>query len=67
MSSIITTPQTSWDMVWNGGAEGDGKVSVYDSSIYIADAALHLMTKQPELGITNPYQLNDAQFAAAIE
>ena len=66
-SDVVTTPQTSWDMVWNGGAEGDGKVSVYDSSIYIADAALHLMTKQPELGITNPYQLNDAQFAAAID
>ena len=53
-------------VVWNGGAEGDGKVSVYDSSIYIADAALHLMTVQPDLGITNPYQLNQAQFDAAV-
>ena len=43
-----------------------GKISVYDSSIYIADAALHLMQTQPDLGITNPYQLNDAQFDAAI-
>lgn len=66
-SDVVTTPQTSWDIVWNGGANGDGKVSVYDSSIYIADAALHLMKTRPELGITNPYQLNDAQFAAAIE
>ena len=66
-SEVVTTPQTSWDLVWNGGAEGDGKVSVYDSSIYIADAALYLKGAQPDLGITNPYQLNEAQFAAAID
>ena len=34
---------------------------------YIADAALHLMTSQPELGIKNPYQLNKAQFDAAVK
>jgi putative spermidine/putrescine transport system substrate-binding protein len=66
-SDVVTTPQTSWDLVWNGGAEGDGKVSVYDSSIYIADAALYLKGAQPDLGITNPYQLNEAQFDAAVE
>ncbi len=66
-SEVLTTAPTSWDVVWDGGATGDGKVSIYDSSIYIADAALHLMTKQPDLGITNPYQLNDAQFTAAID
>ncbi len=33
-----------------------GKISVYDSSIYIADAALHLMATNPELGIKNPYR-----------
>ncbi|HEX5015389.1 MAG TPA: extracellular solute-binding protein [Candidatus Limnocylindrales bacterium] len=63
----LTTPPTSWDVVWDGGVDGGGKVSVYDSSIYIADAALHLMTKQPDLGIKNPYQLNQAQFDAAIQ
>ena len=61
----ITTAPTSWDPVWSG--EYGGKVSIYDSSDYIADAALHLMQTNPDLGITNPYQLNDAQFAAAIE
>jgi putative spermidine/putrescine transport system substrate-binding protein len=66
-TDVVTTAPTSWDLVWNGGADGTGKVSVYDSSIYIADAALHLMTTQQDLGITNPYQLNDAQFAAAID
>jgi putative spermidine/putrescine transport system substrate-binding protein len=66
-TEAITTPPTSWDAVWDGGADVNGKVSVYDSSIYIADAALHLMTKQPELGIKNPYQLNKAQFDAAVK
>jgi putative spermidine/putrescine transport system substrate-binding protein len=66
-TDVVTEEPTSWDVVWEGGAEGDGKVSVYDSSIYIADAALHLMTTQPDLAIKNPYQLNDAQFAAAVE
>ena len=65
-SEVITEAPTSWDAVWEGGSEYDGQISVYDSSIYIADAAVHLMAKQPDLGITDPYQLNDAQFAAAI-
>jgi putative spermidine/putrescine transport system substrate-binding protein len=62
----ITTAPTSWDPVWEGGSAYAGKISVYDSSIYIADAALHLMQTTPDLGITNPYQLNQAQFDAAI-
>jgi putative spermidine/putrescine transport system substrate-binding protein len=65
-TEVITTPPTSWDVVWEGGSAYAGKISVYDSSIYIADAALHLMTTKPDLGITNPYQLNQAQFDAAI-
>ncbi len=60
----ITPTPTSWDGVWTG--DNADKVSIYDSADYIADAALHLMTTQKDLGITNPYQLNDAQFAAAI-
>ncbi len=65
-TETITTEPTSWDPVWEGGSAYAGKISIYDSSIYIADAALHLMTTQPDLGITNPYQLNEAQFNAAI-
>jgi putative spermidine/putrescine transport system substrate-binding protein len=44
-----------------------GKVTAYDSPIYIADAALYLMKTQPDLGITNPYELDDDQFNAAID
>ena len=66
-TDVVTTAPTSWDLVWEGDPSVNGKISIYDSSIYIADAAIHLMAKQPELGITNPYQLNETQFAAAID
>ena len=66
-TDVVTTDPTSWDPIWEGGSDYQGKLSIYDSSIFIADAALHLMTKNADLGITNPYQLNDEQFAAAID
>jgi putative spermidine/putrescine transport system substrate-binding protein len=66
-TEVVTAAPTSWDPIFEGGSAYAGKISVYDSSIYIADAALHLMTKQPDLGIKNPYQLNQAQFDAAIK
>ena len=62
----VTTAPTSWDPIWEGGSAYAGKVSIYDSSIFIADAALHLMATEPDLGIKDPYQLNQAQFDAAI-
>lgn len=65
-TDVVTSAPASWDPVWEDGSMYQGKISVYDSSIYIADAALHLMTKNPDLKITNPYQLNQAQFDAAI-
>jgi putative spermidine/putrescine transport system substrate-binding protein len=43
------------------------KVSVYDAPIYIADAAVVLMSTNPDLGITNPYALDDTQFQAAVD
>jgi putative spermidine/putrescine transport system substrate-binding protein len=66
-TDVVTEAPSSWDLVWEGGVDGGGKVSVFDSSIYIADAGLRLMTTKPELGIKNPYQLNEAQFNAAID
>jgi putative spermidine/putrescine transport system substrate-binding protein len=63
----VSPAPTTWDVVWEGGADYKGEISIYDSSIYIADAALHLMTKQPDLGIKNPYQLTKAQLDAAVK
>jgi putative spermidine/putrescine transport system substrate-binding protein len=63
----VTTAPTSWDPIWEGGSAYKGKISIYDSSIFIADAALHLMTTKPDLGIKDPYQLTQAQFDEAIK
>src|SRR3569623_2091032 len=57
---------TSWGAVFDQSSQYQGKVTAYDSPIYIADAALYLMKTQPDLGIKNPYALDDKQFAAAV-
>ncbi len=43
-----------------------GKITAYDDPIYIADAALYLSKTQPDLKITNPYELDQKQFDAAV-
>jgi putative spermidine/putrescine transport system substrate-binding protein len=59
----------SWDVMFDPkvAAEYKGKISVYDESSYIADAAMYLKFHQPDLGIENPYELNEEQFTAAID
>ena len=56
----------SWSVIFEPGSAAEGAASVYDFPIYIADAALYLMTHSPELGITNPYALDQTQFDAAM-
>jgi putative spermidine/putrescine transport system substrate-binding protein len=63
----VTTPPTSWSALFDPASEYAGKFSVYDAPIYIADAAVLLMTTNPELNIKHPYALDDTQFAAAID
>lgn len=58
--------QTTWDGIWENAGDYEGKLSIFDSQDFIADAALHLMATQEDLGITNPYQLTQEQFDAAI-
>ncbi len=58
---------TSWKAVFEDAAKYKGKVTAYDSPIYIADAALYLMKHQPDLGIENPYALDEKQFAATVD
>lgn len=65
-TETVTDAPTSWDVIWEQGADYAGDISIYDSSIFIADAALHLMSAQPDLGIEDPYQLTQEQFDAAI-
>jgi putative spermidine/putrescine transport system substrate-binding protein len=63
----FTTPPDSWGVMFDADSPAKGGVSVYDSPIYIADAALYLMNTQPDLGIENPYALDQTQFDAAVE
>jgi putative spermidine/putrescine transport system substrate-binding protein len=58
--------QTTWDGIWQNAGDYEGKLSIFDSPDFIADAAIHLMATQEDLGITNPYQLTQEQFDAAI-
>ena len=58
---------TSWGVVFDADSPYKGRITAYDSPIYIADAALYLMKTKPELGIENPYALDDEQFAAAVD
>jgi len=71
-TTAFPTAPKSWSVVFEEQKLGDGKsnkgrVQAYDGPIYIADAALYLMTKKPELGIKDPFELNEAQYAAVLE
>ncbi|MFN7962237.1 MAG: ABC transporter substrate-binding protein [Thermoanaerobaculia bacterium] len=62
----------SWAVVFEettlpDGKSNKGRVQAYDGPIYIADAALYVATKHPDLGITDPYELTEAQYKAVIE
>ena len=65
-------PPTSWSVVFEettlpDGKSNKGRTQAFDGPIYIADAALYLMKKNPALGIKNPYELNEAQYKAALD
>jgi putative spermidine/putrescine transport system substrate-binding protein len=57
----------SWGVVFDPNSPYKGKITAYDAPIYIADAAVYLMATKPDLKITNPYELDDAQFQAAVD
>src|SRR3954451_18380449 len=61
----VTSAPTSWAAIYD--PKYKGKVTVPDNPIQIADAALYLSKKDPSLGITDPYELNDKQFSAAVD
>ena len=62
------TAPTSWASVFDPtqAAPLKGKITDYAGPIYIADAALYLKSAQPSLGITDPYELTQPQFDAAV-
>ena len=71
-TDVFKEAPKSWNVVFEektlpDGKSNKGRVQAYDGPIYIADAALYLMTHKPELGIKDPYELNEDQYKAALE
>jgi putative spermidine/putrescine transport system substrate-binding protein len=55
---------TSWEAIYS--PKYRGAITVPANPIQIADAALYLSKKNPSLGITDPYELTEAQLNAAV-
>jgi putative spermidine/putrescine transport system substrate-binding protein len=71
-TEVFPEAPTSWNVVFEemtlpDGESNAGRIEAYDGPIYIADAALYLMAHNPELGITDPYELTRDQFNAALD
>lgn len=68
---VFKDPPTSWDVTFKemtlpDGKSNKGRIQAYDGPIYLADAALYLKAHNPDLGIGNPYDLNQKQFDAVV-
>jgi putative spermidine/putrescine transport system substrate-binding protein len=61
----VTPAPTSWQALYD--PKYSGQITVPNNPIQIADAALYLSKAQPDLGITDPYELNQEQFDAAVD
>ena len=55
----------SWSVIYDPAHKG--QITVPDNPIQIADAALYLSKTRPDLGITDPYELSQPQFQAAVD
>jgi len=61
----VSPEPTSWSVLYD--PKYKGQITVPNNPIQIADAALYLSKSQPDLAITDPYELNDEQFNAAVD
>lgn len=71
-TKTFKTAPTSWSVVFEpqnlpDGKPNKGRVQAYDGAIYMADAALYLMHKNPALGIKDPYELNQKQYDEVLK
>jgi putative spermidine/putrescine transport system substrate-binding protein len=64
--AVPASDASSWKAVFDPGSPYAGKLTAYDSPIYIADAALYLKSHDPSLGIDDPYELTAPQLDAAV-
>jgi putative spermidine/putrescine transport system substrate-binding protein len=66
-TDLVPEDTDSWSVIWDESGPYNGKLSIYDDSIFIADAAVYLKATQPDLEIEDPYELDDEQFNAAVD
>ena len=71
-TEVVKEAPTSWSVVFEetvlpDGKSNKGRVQAFDGPIHIADAAQFLMAHKPELGIKDPYELNEDQYKAALD
>jgi putative spermidine/putrescine transport system substrate-binding protein len=71
-TKVFAKAPDSWEVVFKemnlpDGKSNKGRVQAFDGPIYIADAALYLKSTKPELGIKDPYALDETQYKAALE
>jgi len=71
-TNVFKEAPKSWSVVFEeqnlpDGKSNKGRIQAFDGPIYIADAALYLMSKKPELGIKDPYELTEEQYKAALD
>jgi putative spermidine/putrescine transport system substrate-binding protein len=64
-TKAFTAAPSSWSVLYS--KKYTGQITVPDNPIQIADAALYLSKTQPSLGITDPYELTQPQFQAAVK
>jgi putative spermidine/putrescine transport system substrate-binding protein len=62
-TQTVKPAPTSWAVIY--GPTYKGAITVPANPIQIADVALYLSKTQPSLGITDPYELTEAQLNAA--
>jgi putative spermidine/putrescine transport system substrate-binding protein len=68
-SEDVKPSPDSWNVTLDPkvAAKYKGKISQYDDPMSIAEAAVYLKFHEPNLGIENPYELNEEQFEAAVD
>jgi putative spermidine/putrescine transport system substrate-binding protein len=70
-STVFERPPRTWSILFEPAVLPDGRsnrerIQAYGGPMSIADAALYLRLRNADLGITDPYELNEAQYTAAL-
>jgi len=71
-TNVFKEAPKSWNVVFEpmdlpDGKPNKGRIQAYDGPIHIADAANYLMAHKSDLGIKDPYELNEDQYKAALD